>query len=532
MPLLRVVSGLWMSALGVVGLALNLRVYDFVSQEIRTSEDPEFETFYTKNILLNEGIRAWMAAQDQPHENLIFPEEFYHVETLFNGTFSLAGVVIKMPVSPVLCLFLVSLLVALSGTTYPSEFYRPTGPEASQAQAFTFLVRDQRLGALLLSFINESGTYKSNGSSSPSEITFVFQCMLPISIFLPAGTSVLCVVDNELKSVSPPCHLKGKPEKGNFNSGKNNNNKNSLSSTISFFRYTALRAERMNRNISEYNGSFEEDMAIPFMASQATGQPPSEGVQPTPSLSYAKILQPTTQNPQKQSIPAIPIKPIIFHHGEPTVQWSLDETTTKEGDKEIEEVEIHDRNVDEHGDDQNQINSQVQGVDTSHKMPQAAELVSGETVKVPEIISKEDAGANPIVQQGDITVSTNPAGHENEKEAEKTDFNNVAEVLPDAPDCGDPQFAKRDSKNSNKKGKRKNSNNNNQEQSGAQEIDKTIPRNLRDNLLCLKLLFRLLLRVQGQEMKITNLQALIEMRNPPLKIFKILLGKGIYLRRK
>jgi hypothetical protein len=35
----------------------------------------EFETFYTKNILLNEGIRAWMAAQDQPHENFVFPEE-------------------------------------------------------------------------------------------------------------------------------------------------------------------------------------------------------------------------------------------------------------------------------------------------------------------------------------------------------------------------------------------------------------------------------------------------------------------------
>ncbi|TKY66322.1 Photosystem II D2 protein [Spatholobus suberectus] len=68
-------TGLWMSALGVVGLALNLRAYDFVSQEIRAAEDPEFETFYTKNILLNEGIRAWMAAQDQPHENLIFPEE-------------------------------------------------------------------------------------------------------------------------------------------------------------------------------------------------------------------------------------------------------------------------------------------------------------------------------------------------------------------------------------------------------------------------------------------------------------------------
>ncbi|KAL2223872.1 UNVERIFIED_CONTAM: Photosystem II CP43 reaction center protein [Sesamum indicum] len=74
-PLGQSVTGLWMSALGVVGLALNLRAYDFVSQEIRAAEDPEFETFYTKNILLNEGIRAWMAAQDQPHENLIFPEE-------------------------------------------------------------------------------------------------------------------------------------------------------------------------------------------------------------------------------------------------------------------------------------------------------------------------------------------------------------------------------------------------------------------------------------------------------------------------
>jgi hypothetical protein len=37
----------------------------------RAAEDPEFETFYTKKILLNEGIRAWM---DQPHENLVFPE--------------------------------------------------------------------------------------------------------------------------------------------------------------------------------------------------------------------------------------------------------------------------------------------------------------------------------------------------------------------------------------------------------------------------------------------------------------------------
>ena len=69
------VMGLWTSSIGIIGLALNLRAYDFVSQEIRAAEDPEFETFYTKNILLNEGIRAWMAPADQPHENFVFPEE-------------------------------------------------------------------------------------------------------------------------------------------------------------------------------------------------------------------------------------------------------------------------------------------------------------------------------------------------------------------------------------------------------------------------------------------------------------------------
>ena len=63
------------AAIGIVGLALNLRAYDFVSQEIRAAEDPEFETFYTKNILLNEGMRAWMSSVDQPHENFVFPEE-------------------------------------------------------------------------------------------------------------------------------------------------------------------------------------------------------------------------------------------------------------------------------------------------------------------------------------------------------------------------------------------------------------------------------------------------------------------------
>jgi photosystem II P680 reaction center D2 protein len=67
--------GLWTSSIGIIGLALNLRAYDFVSQEIRAAEDPEFETFYTKNILLNEGLRAWLAPVDQPHEKFVFPEE-------------------------------------------------------------------------------------------------------------------------------------------------------------------------------------------------------------------------------------------------------------------------------------------------------------------------------------------------------------------------------------------------------------------------------------------------------------------------
>jgi photosystem II P680 reaction center D2 protein len=68
-------SAMWISALGIVGLAFNLRAYDFISQELRAADDPEFETFYTKNILLNEGIRAWMSTQDIPHENFMFPEE-------------------------------------------------------------------------------------------------------------------------------------------------------------------------------------------------------------------------------------------------------------------------------------------------------------------------------------------------------------------------------------------------------------------------------------------------------------------------
>jgi len=70
-------AGMLTSAFGIVALAFNMRSYDFVSQELKASEDPEFETFYTKNILLNDGIRIWMAVQDQSHENYQFPEEVF-----------------------------------------------------------------------------------------------------------------------------------------------------------------------------------------------------------------------------------------------------------------------------------------------------------------------------------------------------------------------------------------------------------------------------------------------------------------------
>jgi photosystem II CP43 chlorophyll apoprotein len=47
--------------------------------------------------------------------------------------------------------FIACCMVWFNNTVYPSEFYGPTGPEASQAQAFTFLVQDQRLGASVAS---------------------------------------------------------------------------------------------------------------------------------------------------------------------------------------------------------------------------------------------------------------------------------------------------------------------------------------------------------------------------------------------
>jgi photosystem II CP43 chlorophyll apoprotein len=56
--------------------------------------------------------------------------------------------------------FIAVPMVWFNTTVYPSEFYGPTGPEASQAQAFTFLARDQRLGVKIASAQGPTGLGK------------------------------------------------------------------------------------------------------------------------------------------------------------------------------------------------------------------------------------------------------------------------------------------------------------------------------------------------------------------------------------
>uniref|UniRef100_A0A8S0WM66 Photosystem II CP43 reaction center protein n=1 Tax=Spirodela intermedia TaxID=51605 RepID=A0A8S0WM66_SPIIN len=66
--------------------------------------------------------------------------------------------------------FTACCFVWFNNTAYPSEFYGPTGPEASQAQAFTFLVRDQRLGANVGSAQGPTGLGKYLMRSPTGEI--------------------------------------------------------------------------------------------------------------------------------------------------------------------------------------------------------------------------------------------------------------------------------------------------------------------------------------------------------------------------
>jgi len=68
--------------------------------------------------------------------------------------------------------FVASFFVWFNNTVYPSEFYGPTNAEASQAQAFVFLARDQKLGANIGSSQGPTGLGKYLMRSPTGEIIF------------------------------------------------------------------------------------------------------------------------------------------------------------------------------------------------------------------------------------------------------------------------------------------------------------------------------------------------------------------------
>lgn len=68
--------------------------------------------------------------------------------------------------------FIAAAYVWFNNTAYPSEFYGPTNAEASQAQSFVFLVRDQKLGANIASSQGPTGLGKYLMRSPTGEIIF------------------------------------------------------------------------------------------------------------------------------------------------------------------------------------------------------------------------------------------------------------------------------------------------------------------------------------------------------------------------
>jgi len=68
--------------------------------------------------------------------------------------------------------FIASVFSWYNNTAYPSEFYGPTGPEASQAQSFTFLVRDRLLGIKISSSEGPTALGKYLMRSPSGEIIF------------------------------------------------------------------------------------------------------------------------------------------------------------------------------------------------------------------------------------------------------------------------------------------------------------------------------------------------------------------------
>ena len=71
-----------------------------------------------------------------------------------------------------LCGLVAAIYSWYNNTAYPSEFYGPTGPEASQAQGFTFLVRDQKLGIKIASSQGPTALGKYLMRSPTGELIF------------------------------------------------------------------------------------------------------------------------------------------------------------------------------------------------------------------------------------------------------------------------------------------------------------------------------------------------------------------------
>lgn len=103
---------------------------------------------------------------------------FFHISTqpfdIFVRAFSWSGeALLGYSLSALsLCGFIAAVFSWYNNTAYPSEFFGPTGPEASQAQSFTFLLRDQRFGLDVISTQGPTGLGKYLMRSPTGEIIF------------------------------------------------------------------------------------------------------------------------------------------------------------------------------------------------------------------------------------------------------------------------------------------------------------------------------------------------------------------------
>ena len=84
--------------------------------------------------------------------NIIFGGAVWHVQTRALGfivrgfIWSAESYLAYSLIAITACGYIAAVYSWYNNTVYPSEFFGPTGPEASQAQSFTFLVRDQKIG--------------------------------------------------------------------------------------------------------------------------------------------------------------------------------------------------------------------------------------------------------------------------------------------------------------------------------------------------------------------------------------------------